>query len=145
MTLEEFCTTESEARRSKPKLFLTGVPDRKASESDLGTVENSLAVRLPESYRSFLTVFGGGRFGFVTIFSADQESEWYLPRQQAAAGLPDGLVPFSDDFAGGLYVFRCAAGNRGDTVFYWTHEDGISRTEFPDIFSFLARYAFSPA
>jgi hypothetical protein len=62
----------------------------------------------PSSYRAFLREFGGGEFGFIVTFSADPHSEWHLPNKQKETSkyLPEGFLAFSDDFAGGTYVFN---------------------------------------
>jgi hypothetical protein len=67
-------------------------------------------------------------------------------QQKAARRLPSGLLAFSDDFAGGNYVFRVVDGAAEDAVLYWDHDRrAIEPTAFPDILEFVARYAYRPA
>jgi hypothetical protein len=63
----------------------------------------------------------------------------------AASYLPNALLPFSDDFAGGLYVFRLDDGESQESVHYWNIEDGLVNTGIANIFEFVARYAYEPA
>ena len=91
---------------------------------------------------------GGGSYGLTTIFSGDQNSEWYLPSKQveASAYLPCNLLAFSDDFAGGLYVLKVADdGIANESVFYWNQDGGLVETDYVDVFEFVAKFAYEPA
>jgi SMI1-KNR4 cell-wall len=146
MTLEELKEIDTRYRQEKPTLFGLS-PDKPASERQLEEVERAIGVRLPSSCRAFLNEFGGGSFGLAVIFSADPDGEWYLPKEESKSRryLPKGLLPFSDDFAGGNYVFKVVAGVAQEAVFYWNTDGGESPTEFKDIMEFVARYAYEPA
>lgn len=147
MTIEELRRLDARYRQEKPKLFQLSTPDPAASEEQLAEVERAIGVRLPQTYRLFLREFGGGSFGLTNIFSADPKSEWYLPLKQgqAARYLPEGLLAFSDDFAGGNYVLKVMNGQAQDAVSYWNQDGGESPTEFKDVIEFVARYAYEPA
>jgi len=147
MTIEELRKLDSLYRQEKPNLFRLSTPDQPASEDQITELETSVGVRLPQEYRSFLREFGGGSYGLATIFSAEPESEWYLPRKQAEANryLPEGLLAFSDDFAGGNYVLKVLNGQALKPVFYWNQDGGEAPTEFDDVIEFIARYAYEPA
>lgn len=147
MTLDEFTQIHCRYKEEKPKLFSVVRPDRPATPEQLELVEGKLGMRLPDRYRDFLAVFGGGSFGFVSIFSADPGGDSYLPHKvkDAAQYLPCALLPFSDDFAGGYYVFRISNGQPCERVSYWNCDGGIVDTEFGDVLDFIARYAYEPA
>lgn len=147
MTLDEFRAVDREARRAKPKLFSLAPPDTPASEQALDNLERAIGVALPISYRAFLKEFGGGDFGLTTVFSADPNSEWYLEKKynHFRKGLAEHVLPFSDDFAGGLYVLKIVHGLALEPVYYWNTDGGLVSTEFSNMFEFVARYAFEPA
>lgn len=147
MTLEEIRKIDAQFRREKPRLFEFSTPDVQASEDQLAAVEAKVGFELPKSYRTFLKEFGGGSFGLTTIFSADPGSEWYLPHRQVEIStyLPEGLLPFSDDFAGGLYVLKTNGEKAHDQVFYWNQDGGLVPTEYKDIFEFVAKHAYEAA
>jgi len=148
MTLEEFREIDRQGRSDDPALFSLSSPDKCASARDIADVEKLLKVALPESYRCFLMEFGGGSYGLTTIFSGDQNSEWYLPSKQveASAYLPCNLLAFSDDFAGGLYVLKVADdGIANESVFYWNQDGGLVETDYVDVFEFVAKFAYEPA
>ena len=144
MIIEDLKQIDSRYRKEKPLMFEAITSDRKASIEQLEAVERAIGVRLPPSYRAFLSEFGGGAFGFVVIFSADPDSEWYLPNKQRQASryLPSGLLALSDDFAGGNYVFKVPNGQAQEAVFYWNQDGGESPTKFKDILEFVARNAY---
>ena len=147
MDIDEFKAIDSAARRRNDKAFRLSVPDLRASKSELIEVESKLGIRLPNDYKDFLKEFGGGSFGLATIFSADSASEWYLPSKQSEASsyLPSGLVAFSDDFSGGLYVLQVVDNVAQSSVLYWNADGGLVRTEFSDVLEFVTRYAYGNA
>lgn len=147
LTFEEIRRLDAHYRREKPNLFRLATPDQPATEGQLAEVERVLGVQLPQSYRAFLQEFGGGVYGLGTFFSADLNSEWYLPLKQGEASryLPEGLLAFSDDFAGGYYVFKVLNGLAQEAVYYWNQDGGESPTEFKSVVEFVVRYAYEPA
>jgi hypothetical protein len=147
MTVEELRKLDARYRQEKPSLFQLSTPDQPASEEQLAEMERAIGVRLPQAYRAFLREFGGGNFGLATIFSADPNGEWYLPLKQNEASryLPEGLLAFSDDFAGGTYVLKVLNRQAQEAVFYWNQDGGLSPTEFSDVIEFVGRYAYEPA
>jgi hypothetical protein len=147
--IQEFREVVEEARRTKPKLFLMSSPDAPARDEQIAMVEEQLGMGLPLAYSQFLREFGGGDFGLVNIYSAADDSDWYIPMRAEEAwaqGLPKELLPFSDDATGGFYVFRVDAGVADDRVLYWDHDASSAEpTEFADALEYLRRFAFEPA
>jgi len=144
MNIDELRRIDARHRKDKSTLFRISTPDNKASVEQLTEVERALGVRLPVTYRDFLSEFGGGTFGLCTVFSADPASEWYLPRKhrEALRYLPGGLLAFSDDFSGGYYVFQVANACAQEKVVYWNTDGGLVPTMFSNVLEFVARYAY---
>ena len=147
MTLEELQAIDSRCRYEKPKLLELSRSDPPAALDELDVVEESIGTKLPKSYRDFLAAFGGGTVGLAVIFSAYADGDWYLPDRQRAAEqfLPTGLLAFSDDFAGGYYVFKVADEIADERPWYWNQDGGLVQTEFANVYEFVARYAYEPA
>lgn len=143
-TFEQFKLADRSLRNKRPKPFLLMPPDRAATKSELDELERALSVHLPKNYLLFLSEYGGGNFGFVKIFSADPESEWYLVERQAQAStyLPGDLIAFSADFAGGYYCFQVRDGFADDRVTYWNCDGGSQDSGLPNIFEFLKKFAY---
>lgn len=147
MTIDDFRQVDSKFRAEIPNRFRLSTPDSVASEEDIVRIERELGVRLSHSYREFLRWYGGGSFGLTTIFSADQNGEWYLPRKHAEATsyLPKDLLAFSDDFCGGYYALKINQELADEPVYYWNLDGGLVRTEFDNVLEFVARYGYQPA
>ncbi len=147
MNIETLCDLHRHYQQKSPELFLVEEPDPPATEEQINLVERELSLCLPPSYRSFLTGLGGGFFGFINVFSANPTSEYYLLNRKAEAAmyLPDKLLPFSDDYAGGLYVFKIVEEGVPEAVYYWNTDGGLTKTEFSNVLEFVARYAYEPA
>lgn len=145
MTLAQFREIDSLGRQDDPKLFLLSTPDRPATEAELDMVEGTLKARLPPAYKAFLKEFGGGSFGLAIIFSADPDSEYYLPKKQSEVAwyLPSDMLAFSDDFAGGNYVLKVHGGQALESVFYWNQDGGLVSTPFENVLEFVARWGYS--
>jgi len=139
MNLDDLRRIDARYRAEKPNLFRLSSADAAASEEQLTRVEGFLGIKLPSSYR--------GSFGLTTIFSADPNGEWYLPRKQGEAlkYLPDGLLAFSDDFAGGYYVLRVEKDLAQEAIYYWNDDGGLIPTEFENVLAFVARYGYESA
>lgn len=147
MKIEEFREIDKVGRSSDPEMFALSTPDHPASIEEIQNVQSLLKVILPETYQSFLSEFGGGTFGLTTIFSADPHSEWYLPikNSETQEYLPDGLLAFSDDYAGGNYVLKIDKGRVKEPVYYWNQDGSLQPTQFNDVLEFIAKYAYEPA
>jgi hypothetical protein len=147
MTIDDFRRIDAKFRAEKSNLFRLATPDAVASGEDVARVEQQLGVKLSPSYREFLLAFGGGSFGLTTIFSADPNGEWYIPRKHAETSefLPSGLLAFSDDFAGGYYVLKVNDRAAEEPVYYWNQDGGLVQTEFDNMLAFVARYGYEPA
>lgn len=77
---------ESRARhmmRQHPRWFELE-RDPPASPEDIRLAEAALGVTLPEAYREFLRVFGGGYFGFALLFSVG-DGDWSIVRNNAGS------------------------------------------------------------
>jgi hypothetical protein len=144
MTIDEFRAWHGRYAVLKPKIFLLVPPDSPATTEQLDTVEREIGTRLPNRFREFLTEVGGGAFGFTNVFSANPASEFYLPTRRAKTldFLPPNLLPFSDDFTGGWYVFKVDDSQAREAVFYWNADGGLVETNFNDVLEFVARYAY---
>lgn len=119
-------------------------PDRRATDEMLAAVERALGARLPASYRELLRRFGGGDFIFVSLMSADPDSDNYLPRCHATwrESLDDEYVPFCDDGCGGVYAFRRDGAAVGERVYYWNTDAGVQETAWANALSFIADNAY---
>lgn len=147
MNIEQFKAIHAHYIIEKPKIFALAEPDRLATAEDIAKVESEIGVSLPISYREFLLNFGGGAIGFLILFSTDIASENFLvkKRLESLRCLPPELLAFSDDFAGGYYVFKIGGGSGEDSIFHWNMDGGLQKTSFNDLFEFVVRYAYEPA
>lgn len=144
MQLDEFRLIDKQTRINKPRLFSRFPSDRLASLTMLEEVEKATGVTICANYRCFLQEFGGGRYGYTVVFSADSKSDWYLPHRfsKISQYLPPDLLPFSDDFAGGVYAFQIIDNNCVDTILYWNTDGGVVRTKYKNIFDYVAAEAY---
>lgn len=147
MTFDEFKVFDFAHREANPVPFSLATSDAKASVEQIKVVEAAVQVQLPAMYRSFLSQFGGGDFGYVNIFSADPNGKWYLPDKLRVARryIPADLLAFSDDFAGGYYVLTIKDGAAAEQVCYWNRDGGTTETEFSSVIDFVVQYAYEPA
>jgi hypothetical protein len=68
-----------------------------------------------------------------------------LKIQEAKRVCAEDVVPFSDDFAGGYYVFPIKDGEVMESVCYWNTDGGLVPTPFKNVFEYVARFAYSAA
>lgn len=146
MTIDEFKRLEDAYRISKPSIFRLASPDPPASAEQISSVETAIKCLLPESYRQFLASCGGGDYALFLVFSANPDSEYYLPRrlEELRPLIGGGLLPFHDDEAGGLYVLRINHNVAAEAVYYldWETQE-LSGPEYESVIDAVANRAFS--
>jgi hypothetical protein len=138
MDRKSFAELVDAARTAHPVWF--DLPsDALASDADLERVSCRLGVELPADYVWFLREYGGGDFGFATVYSADESSDFYVvDRQPSEAG--QVFLAFSDNGAGDLYVFPVEDGVATDEVHWLDHEtDDLAPSRRGGFLSFVAR------
>jgi hypothetical protein len=148
MNIKELRAIDSRYRQEKPKIFQLTQSDRPSNDSDIESVERILRVKLPLKLKEFFKEFGGGDFGFETIYSATPGSDWYLPRKAEFAYriMPKKYLPISDNGAGGYYVLKIENGVVGDEVYYFDSDDGsVQPMGYADLLEFISKYAYEPA
>lgn len=144
MELSDFKKLDLLKRLEKKEMFNATPPDDIAEDSDISVLEEKIGVKLSEKYKQFLVNFGGGSYGLVVIFSADKNSEWYLPAQleKSKSYLPENCLPISDDFSGGFFCQLLENSCALEEIYYWNFDGGFLKTEYPDIFTFVGEAAY---
>jgi len=129
------------------------------AERDIVALENSLGVRLPSSYRSFLLKYNGGRptpeyfpiqnyapsdFGGIQLFfglkwkikSCNLDWEY----STMSGRFPGDFLPIAGDDTGNLLCMKLKGGQGTDegVILYWDHEDEHSPPTHDNLF-FVAR------
>jgi hypothetical protein len=121
------------------------------TDARIAMLERQLGVRLPESYRSFLLRYNGGRpepdffpirgfdraaFGGVDYFfgldrsirsnSIDWNYRMYLGR------IPTEFLPVAGDASGNVICLSLAGVNR-DAVYFWDHDNEYSPPGYDNV------------
>lgn len=129
-----------ESLKAEHAIWFEGESDRLATNSDLDALEAEIGVRLPNQYKDFARLYGGGYFAFTNVFSADRDGEWFILDQMISASFPAGFIPISDDEAGGYYGFVCKSGACEEGVYYfYSSEDDGPTFMFPSLFDYLVK------
>lgn len=144
MTFEEFQSIDKHSRLERPKIFNLSSSAPAADASKIENLQVHLKVQLPTDLKIFLQHFGGGEFGLINVFCADEENEWYMIRkiEETKKYIPSNFLPISDDYAGGFYGYRIGKNEQEDDIFYWNMDGGEITPEFSDLFTFIASTAY---
>ena len=144
MTFEEFQIIDTRCRLEKSKLFGLSNPALPAKKAEILSLEAILDIELPKKFKSFLEHYGGGEFGLINVFCADPKNEWYLIKkiEDSRSYVPKDFIPFSDDYAGGLYGFNIRLKKSQEKVVYWNTDGSELLTLFDDVFHFVAKCAY---
>ena len=112
MTYDDFIEIVSNTKKNKPVLF--GLEsDKVASSEEISQYEETNGIILPDEYKRFVTEFGGGYFGFTTI---------YLLRNQNSVS--SNYLAISDNGCGDYYVLKVIDGTAPVS---YTHLDVYKR------------------
>lgn len=111
-----------------------------ASTEDVSAAEIALGTRLPEKYRRFMQVFGGGVFSFVDLLPigpVDGRAEDLLSVNQGEFAIP-GFVAVAPVGTGDWWGFVSADGRCQEQVSLWFHEDGTMQIDADDFLEFVS-------
>jgi hypothetical protein len=123
MDIDEFERHLDTSKNSKPKWFaMEG--ERPCTGVEISALEQRLGVALASEYKSYLARYGGGYIGHINVFSANAESEWYLPKGNRFIPSEFNYVAVTDGETGEYYGFKVDAGVCSDAIYYWHFEDG---------------------
>lgn len=143
MLIEEFVPLVEKRKMERPVWF--GLKsDPPATQSQIQDAEAQLGVRLPESYRLFVAMYGGGYFALGNLFSVFPGSNWNIVERNREI-LPFGFLAVSDNGVGDLYGFSVTDGECDSTIVLFDHETGtMSQPMYSDLFEFLEETAMKP-
>ncbi len=129
-----------------PPNLVDEIVEKRVSNTEIEGLEAEYQVSLPDNYREFCKVFGGGDFGFTTIFCLDSSSDWFIFRNATEIlsyfKLPIGLLPFSSGGTGGYYCFRQVGKNIYDEILYLDEMGIIEDTTYTDFLDFVVKNAY---
>jgi hypothetical protein len=120
-----------------------GDNDPPMTPAQLAKIELAKEIKLPEQYKEFLSTYGAGDFGTVTVLSPDPDSQFpiweSIARSENRGCAFLGVVDIDSDF----YGFLIEQGVCSNDIWCADHdfEYKIDYTEYPDFFDFLAKVA----
>jgi len=138
MTFDEFKLIVDKKKRDKPLWFALD-SEQRAKEIDIDNIEKLYNIHLPIDYKLFLKEFGGGYFAFVTVYTCNENSNFYIVSKNPAETVNKSkFIAISDNGAGDLYGFSITDNSCNDKISMYSHEDqAIQGTEYNDLLNFL--------
>lgn len=139
MEFNEFTEHVNRLKASNPIWF--GLDsDPVGTKAEIETIENQLNIVLPEDYKKFIEVFGGGYFAFTVIYSVSAYSEWSIINQNQSLDLLEKkhFLAVSDNQAGDYYGYKIESGLSEKSLFVYDHDDRqIKKTKYRNLFEYL--------
>jgi hypothetical protein len=120
-----------------------GANDSPLTLAQLAQLERQQGIKFPSAYKEFLSTYGAGDFGSVTVLSPDPKSEFLIWETTARLENRErgflGVVELDSDY----YGFFIEQGVCSNDLWSVDHEFGyeIYYMEYPDFFDFLAKVA----
>lgn len=97
-------------------------------------IEERVGATLPEGYRRFLTMYGGGMFG-EDVYYSDQKQDgpvlfgWFFDPEEVLDAIesfseviPESMIPIGEDGGGNLYCLGVKGGDENGVYF---HDHGV--------------------
>lgn len=135
MDYAHFKEIVDEIKRKKTHLFELE-HDQILSMTEIDAIEMKMDIKLPLAYRRFISEFGGGLFGYATIYSLDENSRYYM--FQDGSLVKKGYLPIFDNGCGDIYVLKIYEKQCSDEVYFFDHESrSITKTKYADILEYL--------
>lgn len=140
MNMQQFNEKVDLVRTKKPILF--GLEADNIPSSDvIDSFEKEYGLVLPTSYKEFLNVYGGGYFAYVSVFSLDANSEFFLKKNVTIEEIKrSSYIPILDLETGDTLGFLFDDGECSETVMLFNHEDNSLVNTGLDFFETLCKY-----
>lgn len=122
-------------KKKKPLLF--GLEhDYIPNMNQIDLWEQQNHIWLPEKYISFLLTYGGGYFGYTTIYSLDTNSDFYILNQNPTP--IKKYINISDNGCGDYYMFYVTDNKCQDSILFYYHDSKkVISTNYSDILEYL--------
>ncbi|MDD2971957.1 MAG: SMI1/KNR4 family protein [Lachnospiraceae bacterium] len=120
--LESTCRLHVSLAKTKHPLLFELNHDKIPTLTEIEAFEKRENVGLPEKYRQFLEIYGGGYFVFTNVFSLDANGDFYI---LGCGSCPlEGYLAISDNGCGDLYVLKIENNSCLDQLFSMTMKHG---------------------
>jgi hypothetical protein len=147
VNINEFSKIVAEIRDKRPIWF--GLEsDPPSTDLDIDEIEKALSIKLPDEYKQFIKMFGGGYFAFTIVYSGKEGSEWNIIMRNKDAGIIDSkaFMAVSENGVGDYYGFKVKDGKCESEITFYDHEDdNLKSTGYKDLFDYLIRIGLSPS
>lgn len=144
MDFSSFKILVNHKRKQNPVWFKLEL-DQPPSDKLLADAEKLLELKIPQKYKEFLLEFGGGYFALSNVYSLDEASDWYLVNLNSKyQDIRCDYILISENGCGDFYGFKISDHSCEEQLYFYDHEiNAWSRTEYNDLFEFLAAKALS--
>lgn len=140
MTIEQF-SKKVDLIRTKNSILFGLDADTIPSHRMIHSFEKGYGLTLPTQYKEFLGVYGGGYFAYVSIYSIDVNSEFYLKSNVTIEEVKrNSYLPIIDLNTGDTLGFRLVEGEYCESIVLFNHEDNRLIDTKLDFFETLCKY-----
>lgn len=123
MNKQDFENVVRKMMDEKPILFALE-SDNKASAEMIEIVEGYYGIKFPDSYKGFVSEYGGGYFGFIVVYSCDCNGMFYIKNIVSKEWvLKKSFLPVVDFETGDLLGFEIENGVCRNVVSLYLHEE----------------------
>ncbi|MCH5270325.1 MAG: SMI1/KNR4 family protein [Lachnospiraceae bacterium] len=140
MDYTHFKEIVDEVKRKKPHLFELE-HDQILSMTEIDNIEKRMKIKLPLDYRKFISEFGGGLFGYATVYSLDEKSRYYMFQDGPLVRkgyLPKEYLPVFDNGCGDIYALKIHEKQCLDEIYFYNHErKSVTKTKYANILEYL--------
>jgi len=138
-----FYNKVNEVIAKAPHLFALET-DSKANNEMIKGIESYYDVKLPEAYEDFVSQYGGGYFGFIVVYSCDDNGMFYIKdRVSKKEVIENAFLPVVDFETGDFLGFEIKGGVCQSTVKMYSHEDNKLVDTGLDFYQILLKYGLN--
>lgn len=129
-----------EIAEKEPRLFALET-DSRANDKMIENIECYYNVKLPEPYKDFVNLYGGGYFGFIVVYSCDSNGMYYIKDKVLKEWvLERAFLPVIDFETGDFLGFEIKEGVCQSTVTMYLHEENCLHEMGMDFYEILLKY-----
>lgn len=128
---------------SRPKLFALN-SDNVANKEMIDNVEDYYNIQLPHDYKEFVKEYGGGYFGFVVVYSCDENGMFYIKNNVSKQLIKErDFFPVIDLETGDFIGFKIKDGICQDAVNLYSYEEKKLYELEMDFYETLVKYGLN--
>lgn len=143
MSFDYFCEIIETIRLKNPILFELS-SSYHPTDNDFYIIQRKYNIFFPDDYMRFYKKYCGGYFGFITLFTYDEQDDLYILNHNSSELVKkSGFFAVCDMETGDYIGYKILNGKCSTELYYYDHElRSLYDSQYNDLLDFILREGF---